>query len=61
MQSYIKYLEIPKAKDNPWKKDMVHQKYGVTHYYILFQKYITLLHVKEGKKEVMMGSYNGEL
>ena len=34
MQSYIKYLEIPKAKDNPWKKDMVHQKYGVTHYYI---------------------------
>ena len=50
-----------KTKDNPWKKDMVHQKYGVTHYYILFQKYITLLHVKEGKKEVMMGSYNGEL
>ena len=58
MQSYIKYLEIPKAKDNPWKKDMVHQKYGVTHYYIFFQKYITLLHVKEGKKEVMMGSYD---
>ena len=50
-----------KTKDNPWKKDMVHQKYGVTHYYILFQKYITLLHVKEGKKEVMMGSYNGVL
>ncbi len=22
MQSYIKYLEIPKAKDNPWKKDI---------------------------------------